>query len=56
MDDSDISRILKSQIGSTLCKGFAALYRTKPQFPVSYLANWLLQQAKNTSVLNNLKN
>lgn len=55
MEDSDISRILKSPIGDTLCKGFAVLFRAQPQFPITSLANWLLQQSKNRSALINLK-
>jgi hypothetical protein len=36
-----IEFILKSELGGILSKAFADLYRTKPNFPVTYLANWL---------------
>lgn len=38
-----IEFILKSELGGILSKAFADLYRTKPNFPVTYLANWLKQ-------------
>lgn len=36
-----IDFILNSELSSVLCQGFSELYRTKPDFPISYLAKWL---------------
>lgn len=37
---------MKSEIGGVLTKAFAELYRARPNFPVSYLANWLKDYSK----------
>ena len=36
-----INYILNSEIGGVLSKGFAELYRTQPEFPISHLSKWL---------------
>lgn len=41
-----IEFIMKSEIGGVLTKAFAELYRARPNFPVSYLANWLKDYSK----------
>ena len=41
-----IDYILNSELSGVLSKGFAELYRVKPDFPVSYLAKWLQEYSK----------
>lgn len=41
-----IEFIMKSEIGGVLSKAFAELYRAKPNFPVTHLANWLKDYSK----------
>lgn len=42
-----IEYILNSPLSGVLSKGFAELYRNKPDFPVSYLGNWLKEYSQN---------
>lgn len=42
MEHPDIDFLMKQPIGDILKKGLAQTYRNKPQFPVDYLAKWLI--------------
>jgi hypothetical protein len=41
-----IEFIMSSQLGGVLSKAFAELYRTKPNFPVMFLGNWLKEYCR----------
>lgn len=41
-----IEYIMQSEIGGILAKAFAELYRAKPNFPVSHLAQWLKEYSR----------
>lgn len=46
MEDEQIKYIMNSEIGPLLCKGFAQLYREKPEYPIRRLGEWLLSQGR----------
>lgn len=52
-DHPDIAYLKQDDIGKVLSKGLAVLYREQPQFPVEYLAKWLLNYS---SSIQNEKN
>lgn len=41
-DKVDIDYLKSENIGKVIAKGLAVLYQEKPQFPVDFLAKWLL--------------
>ena len=45
-DKIDMAYLKSDKIGKVICKGLAELYKAKPQFPIEYFANWLLNYCK----------
>ncbi|CAD8201047.1 unnamed protein product [Paramecium pentaurelia] len=45
-DKIDMAYLKSEKIGKVITKGLAELYRVKPQFPIEYLAKWLLNHNK----------
>ena len=43
----DIKYIKTPHIGTVISQGLAAVYMEKPDFPVDYLAKWLLNYCNN---------
>lgn len=39
---TDMDYLTQDEVGGIVAKGLAALYLEKPQFPIDYLAKWLL--------------
>ena len=45
----DITYIKKPEIGKVIAQGLAAVYLQKPDFPIDYLAKWMLNYCNNQS-------
>lgn len=41
-DKIDMAYLKSERIGRVITRGLSELYRVKPQFPIEYLAKWLL--------------
>ena len=46
-DSPDIQYLKQDRIGKVIAKGLASVYETKPDKPITYFANWLLNHSKN---------
>lgn len=54
-DSEDMKYLKQDKIGKVIAKGLAAVYENKPQKPITYFANWLLNYSRNQKQLESLK-
>lgn len=55
-DSEDMKYLKQDKIGKVIAKGLAAVYESKPQKPITYFANWLLNYSQNLKQVDSLKN
>lgn len=49
-DHNDIEYLKSAQIGGIVNRGLAELYKIQPKNPVTFLANWLLNESRSTDI------
>ncbi len=48
----DISYLKNSELGSVVNRGLAELYKTQPKNPITFFANWLLNESRSVEIKN----
>jgi hypothetical protein len=49
-ESKDIEYLKQSAIGGIVIKGLAELYKVQPQKPITFLANWLLNESRSKEI------
>ena len=49
-DHHDILYLKNSELGSVVNRGLAELYKSQPKNPVTFLANWLLNESRSKEI------
>jgi hypothetical protein len=49
-NNPDIDYIKSSELGSVVNRGLAELYKIQPKNPVTFLANWLLNESRSKEI------
>ena len=55
MADPNITYLERDDISGVISKGLAVLYLEQPQFPIDFLAKWLLTYARNQKLKDGFK-
>lgn len=50
VDHPDITYLKNSELGSVVNKGLAELYKIQPKNPVTFFANWLLNESRSVEI------
>lgn len=51
----DVEYLKNSELGSVVNRGLAELYKVQPSNPVTFLANWLLNESRSKEIKKKVK-
>lgn len=54
-DHPDIAFLKNSELGAIVNRGLAELYKIQPKNPITFLANWLLNESRSVEIKNKVK-
>ena len=54
-DSKEIQFLKQDRIGKVIAKGLASVYETKPDKPITYFANWLLNFSRNQKEVESIR-
>ena len=54
-DHPDIIYLKQSNIGGIINRGLSDLYKTQPKNPITFLANWLLNESRSNLIKDRLE-
>jgi hypothetical protein len=54
-DHHDIIYLKNSELGTVVNRGLAELYKIQPKNPVTFLANWLLNESRSKEIMKKVK-
>jgi hypothetical protein len=49
-DHPDVDYLKNSELGTVVNRGLAELYKIQPKNPVTFLANWLLNESRSKEI------
>ena len=53
-DNKDIQYLKQSSIGGVICRGLAEVYKIQPKKPITFLANWLINESRSKEIKKNV--
>jgi hypothetical protein len=55
-DHPDISYLKNSELSLVVNRGLAELYKVQPKNPITFFANWLLNESRSVEIKNKVTN
>ena len=54
-ESKDLEYLKQSAIGGVINRGLAELYKVQPQKPITFLANWLINESRSKEIKKKVK-